>query len=275
LNVELPGKPECCWEATAPKTSYRSLDRNGEADVAIIGAGIVGLTTAYLLAKAGLSVAVLESRRIGRQVTGRSTAKITCQHGLIYRHLIETFDIDVPAADLDELRELLQHPRAVAVGETGLDYFRDYAPHGAQQRLFEAQLALAHDVGKPVVIHTRAADADTLARLVEHDGVVILHCFTSQPLLEPALERGWYVSFAGNVTYKNAYELRAAARRVPADRLLAETDSPYLAPQPVRGRRNEPAYIRHTVAALAEARGVDAAVLERQLDENATRVFDL
>ena len=178
-------------------------------------------------------------------------------------------------ADLDELRELLQHPRAVAVGETGLDYFRDYAPHGAQQRLFEAQLALAHDVGKPVVIHTRAADADTLARLVEHDGVVILHCFTSQPLLEPALERGWYVSFAGNVTYKNAYELRAAARRVPADRLLAETDSPYLAPQPVRGRRNEPAYIRHTVAALAEARGVDAAVLERQLDENATRVFDL
>jgi TatD DNase family protein len=178
-------------------------------------------------------------------------------------------------ADLDELRELLQHPRAVAVGETGLDYFRDYAPHDAQQRLFEAQLALARDVGKPVVIHTRAADADTLARLIEHDGQVVLHCFSSLPLLEPALERGWYVSFAGNVTYKNAYDLRTAARRVPADRLLAETDSPYLAPQTVRGRRNEPAFVRYTVDALATARGVDSGELERQIDENATRVFGL
>ena len=179
------------------------------------------------------------------------------------------------AADLDELRELLQHPRAVAVGETGLDYFRDYAPHDAQQRLFEAQLALAREVAKPVVIHTRAADTDTLARLLEHDGPVILHCFSSQPLLSPALERRWYVSFAGNVTYKNAYDLRAAVRRVPADRLLAETDSPYLAPQPVRGRRNEPAYVRHTLDTLADARGVGVAELERQIDDNATRVFGL
>ncbi len=177
--------------------------------------------------------------------------------------------------DLGELRELLQHPRAVAVGETGLDYFRDYAPHDAQQRLFEAQLALARDVGKPVVIHTRAADADTLARLSEHDGPVVLHCFSSQPLLAPALAHRWYVSFAGNLTYKNAYDLRAAARRVPDDRLLVETDSPYLAPQPVRGRRNEPAFVRHTLDALAEARGVDADALELQIDENATGLFSL
>jgi TatD DNase family protein len=177
--------------------------------------------------------------------------------------------------DLDELRELLAHPRAVAVGETGLDYFRDYAPHDAQQELFDAQLALAADVRKPVVIHTRAADDDTLARLEAHDGPVVLHCFSSRPLLAPAIERGWYVSFAGNVTYKNAYDLRAAARRVPADRLLAETDSPYLAPQAVRGRRNEPAYIASTYAVLAEARGVEVVELIEQLDANANAVFGL
>ena len=178
-------------------------------------------------------------------------------------------------ADLDALRELLAHPRAVAVGETGLDFFRDYAARDAQRRLFDEQLALARETGKPVVIHTRAADDDTLERLVVHDGPVILHCFSSQALLEPALERGWYVSFAGNVTYKNAYDLRTAARRVPADRLLAETDSPYLAPQAVRGRRNEPRFVLHTLDALAQARGADKAELERQIDENATRVFRL
>ena len=178
-------------------------------------------------------------------------------------------------ADLDALRELLAHPRAVAVGETGLDYFRGYAARDAQRRLFDDQLALARDVAKPVVIHTRAADDETLERLVAHEGPVILHCFSSQRLLEPALERGWYVSFAGNVTYKNAYDLRTAARRVPADRLLAETDSPYLAPQAVRGRRNEPRFVLHTLEALAQVRRTDKQELERQIDENATRVFGL
>jgi TatD DNase family protein len=174
--------------------------------------------------------------------------------------------------DLDDLRELLRHPKAVAVGETGLDYFRDYAPRDAQQRLFEAELALARDVGKPVVIHTRAADEDTRARLVSHDGPVVLHCFSSPPLLDDALERGWYVSFAGNVTYKNAYDLRDCARRVPADRLLVETDSPYLAPQAVRGKRNEPAHVAHTYAFLSELRGED---VRAQVEENADRVFGL
>jgi TatD DNase family protein len=173
------------------------------------------------------------------------------------------------------LRRLLAHERAVAVGETGLDYFRDYAPHDAQRTLFDRQLALAAELRKPVVIHTRAAEEDTLAALRDFDGTVILHCFSSPAMLEPALERGWYVSFAGNVTYPKAPELRAAAARVPRDRLLAETDSPYLAPQPVRGGRNEPAFLVHTLAALAEARGEDAAELGAQIDANATVAFGL
>ena len=179
------------------------------------------------------------------------------------------------AEAVDELRGLLAHPRAVAVGETGLDYYRDYAPHDAQRRLFDAQLALAAELEMPAVIHTRAADDDTRARLLAHDGVVVLHCFSSPALLEPALERGWYVSFAGNVTYKNAYDLRAAARRVPLDRLLVETDSPYLAPQPVRGRRNEPAHVVHTYDALAELHGLSRDELAVRVDANADEVFRL
>jgi TatD DNase family protein len=189
----------------------------------------------------------------------------------VHPHEAGRFDL----AALDELQELLAHPCAVAVGETGLDYFRDYAPASAQQALFEAQLALAVATGKPAVIHTRAADDDTRARLLAHDGRVILHCFSSPPLLDDALARGWWVSFAGNVTYKNAYDLRAAARRVPANRLLAETDSPYLAPQAARGRRNEPAFVMHTLAALADARGVEPAELEAQIERNADEVFGL
>ena len=179
------------------------------------------------------------------------------------------------AARIDELRELLRNERAVAVGETGLDYFRDYAPRDDQRRVFEAQLALADELDKPVVIHTRAADEDTLAVLSAFPGKVILHCFSSTALLEPALERGWYVSFAGNVTYPKAPELRAAARLVPEAQLLAGTDSPYLAPQPVRGSRNEPAFVMHTLAALAQARGEDQDDLARRIDENANAAFGL
>ena len=174
--------------------------------------------------------------------------------------------------DLDELRELFGHPRAVAVGETGLDYYRDYAPHDAQAQLFERQLALASELGKPVVVHTRAADDDTRERLLRHDGAIVLHCFSSPNLLDAALARGWYVSVAGNVTYKNAYDLRAAARRIPADKLLAETDSPYLAPQPVRGKRNEPAYVVHTYAFLAELHGES---IRAQIVANAEAVFGI
>jgi TatD DNase family protein len=184
---------------------------------------------------------------------------------------------DVLDEDLSELRALLAHPKAVAVGETGLDHFRDYAPRDRQADLFRAQVALAASLEKPLVVHTRAAEPETVEVLRDIDAAlpVVLHCFSSSPLLEPALEHDWYVSFAGNVTYPKAAELRWAAARVPAERLLAETDSPYLAPQPVRGRMNEPANLVHTVGALAEARGEDRAGLERQLDDNASRLFAL
>jgi TatD DNase family protein len=182
---------------------------------------------------------------------------------------------DGEAARLDELEELLGHERAVAVGETGLDYFRDYAPHDRQRELFAQQLELAQRLCKPVVIHTRAADDDTLAALAGFDGDVVLHCFSSPGLLPHALERGWYVSFAGNVTYPKADDLRTAAAEVPAERLLAETDCPYLAPQPVRGQENEPANVVHTLAALAQARGESTAELAARIDANATALFSL
>jgi TatD DNase family protein len=179
--------------------------------------------------------------------------------------------------DLAALRELLRHPRAVAVGETGLDYYRDLAPRDRQAAVFRAQRALAAELGLPIVIHTRAADDDTVAALRQLPaGVrVVLHCFSSSELLEPALEHGWYVSFAGNVTYPKARELRWAAARVPAERLLAETDSPYLAPQPVRGQRNEPAYVLHTLASLAEVRGTEHDALAQQVNANAAELFGL
>jgi TatD DNase family protein len=176
---------------------------------------------------------------------------------------------------LDGLAALLEDERVVAVGETGLDFFRDYAPRDAQRRAFEAQLELAAEAGKPVVIHSRAADDDTARTLERFDGTVVLHCFSSPHLLPAALERGYYVSFAGNATYPNATDLRLAATQVPAERILAETDTPYLAPQPRRGRRNEPAYVVHTLAALAGARGERPEELERQIEGNARRVFGL
>jgi TatD DNase family protein len=182
---------------------------------------------------------------------------------------------DAEAARVFELRELLEHERAVAVGETGLDFFRDRAPRERQQRLFEAHLELAAELDKPVVIHTRDADKETAEALAPFDGTVIMHCFSSPGLLSTVLERGYYVSFAGNVTYPKANDLRAAAAQIPGERILAETDSPYLAPQARRGRPNEPANIVLTVAALAEVRREDAGELGTLIDANAAAAFSL
>ncbi|NUT56202.1 MAG: TatD family hydrolase [Thermoleophilia bacterium] len=179
------------------------------------------------------------------------------------------------AARAGELRPLLDHPKAVAVGEAGLDYHYGADRKAEQRELFAAQLDLARELGLPIVVHTRSANADTEAILRGHDGTVVMHCFSEPELLPAGLERGWYFSFAGNVTYPKAEELREAAVEVPADRILAETDSPYLAPQPVRRRTNEPANVLHTVAALAEARGEEAARLAAAIDTNAAAAFRL
>jgi TatD DNase family protein len=178
-------------------------------------------------------------------------------------------------ADLAELRALSAHERCAAIGETGLDFYRETAPPTDQERAFAAQIALARETCKPLVIHTRAADDATLVQLAnEAEGCsVVIHCFSMPARLEECLERGYAISFAGNVTYKNAADLVEAARRVPEDRLLVETDAPYLTPQVVRKERNQPAYVAHTVAFLAELRGVSEEELGATVERNAARVF--
>jgi TatD DNase family protein len=179
-------------------------------------------------------------------------------------------------ADLAELEALAAHSRCVAIGETGLDYYRDYAPRVDQERAFVAQIELARSVGKPLVIHTRAAEDDTLLMLAERaEGVrVILHCFSMPDRIEECLEHpDWWISFAGNVTYPRAEALRVAAVRAPAERLLVETDAPYLSPQVVRGKPNQPAHVAHTAQAVAVERRVPYEELEAAIERNAAELF--
>ena len=207
----------------------------------------------------------------------RASLAIARRHDGVFAALgVHPHQAATPDAErVNELRGLLAADEAVAVGETGLDFFRDYAPPERQRELFGAQLDLAREVGMPVVVHTRAAAVATGEALAQFAGTVVLHCFSEPQLLPVALERGYYISFAGNVTYPKAEELRRAAAAVPAERILAETDSPYLAPQPRRGRVNEPANVVYTVAALAEARGEDAEALAARIDQNAAAAFGL
>jgi TatD DNase family protein len=178
-------------------------------------------------------------------------------------------------SDVEEIERAATQPRVVAVGETGLDFYRDRAPREDQLRAFEAQLGLARRLDLPVVIHTRAAEEDTFAVLAEHaDGLtVVMHCFSAPDRLDECVERGYVCSFAGNVTYRNAEALRRAARDVPDELLMVETDSPYLTPVPMRGEPNEPAHVTHTAEFVAELRGVDYGELEAIVERNAERVF--
>jgi TatD DNase family protein len=178
-------------------------------------------------------------------------------------------------AGLAEVEALADHPCCAAIGETGLDYYRDRAPQADQERAFHAQIDLARATGKPLVVHTRAAEADTMATLrARADGVaVVMHCFSMPDRLEECLAEGWWISFAGNVTYPKSQDLAAAAERVPDERLLVETDAPYLTPQVVRKERNQPAYVTHTARFVAERRGVTYEQLEQVVERNAGELF--
>lgn len=181
----------------------------------------------------------------------------------------------IPAS---EIIELSKHPKVVAIGEAGLDYFYDKAPRDAQAEGFRIHIEAARQTGLPLVIHSRDADEDMAAILEEEMAKgafpALLHCFSSgRDLAFKAVELGLYVSFSGILTFKRSEEIREIARDLPADRLLVETDSPYLAPQPRRGKRNEPAYTAMTAAVLAETRGVSLEEISRQTTENFFRLF--
>jgi TatD DNase family protein len=184
---------------------------------------------------------------------------------------------DRPGAALDRVRELLEDPRVVAVGETGLDYYYDNAPRKRQRELFERHFELASDSGLPLVVHSRDADEDTAAMIRDFgDGVTgVLHCFAGGvSLFDAGVEAGWYVSFSGLVTFPS-YETRDLAAAVPPDRLLIETDAPYLAPVPHRGRRNEPAYVVEVARAVAGIRGEPLDELAALTTRNARAFYGL
>jgi TatD DNase family protein len=180
-----------------------------------------------------------------------------------------------PDGVMDQLTDLVSHPKVVGIGETGLDFHYDHSPRDRQAQLFRAQCRLARAAGLPVIVHSRNADTETAAILAEEGMAAgVIHCFsTSRALSEPALALGFYISLSGIVTFKNADELRGIVAEIPLDRLLIETDAPYLAPVPLRGQTNEPAFIVHTAAKVAELKGISVEELGRATSDNFFRLF--
>ena len=180
--------------------------------------------------------------------------------------------------DAAAIRRFAAHPKCVGIGEAGLDYHYNYAPPDIARKVFIAQIALARTLGLPLVIHARQADAD-IARILRDEMAkgafnAVLHCFTSsRALAEAGLALGFYVSFSGVLTFKNSQELRDIARDVPMDRLLVETDAPFLAPVPMRGRRNEPSFVAHTARTLAQVKGVAPEAIGEATRANTLRLF--
>ena len=190
---------------------------------------------------------------------------------------------DTPEPSVDELVRLADHPRIVAIGETGLDYYRLQGDLEWQRERFRTHIRASHATGKPLIIHTRAASEDTI-RILREEGASpqaggaagVMHCFTeSQEVADAAIELGFYISFSGIVTFKSAKDLQQVARTIPLERMLIETDSPYLAPVPFRGKTNEPGYVRHVGEFIADLRGISAAEVARQTSENFFKLFGI
>ena len=236
-----------------------------------------------------LDAVVARARAAG--VERMVTISTRVAHGETYRALAERFDevyfsigthphqaAEEAETDAAAIRRFAAHPKCVAIGEAGLDYHYDYAPRAVAERVFRAQIGLARELELPLVIHAREADED-VARILREEMAAgpfsaLLHCFTSsRALAETGLELGLYISFSGVLTFKNSSDLRAIARDAPLDRVLIETDAPYLAPVPRRGKRNEPAYVVETAKVLAEAKGVSFGEIARATRDNTLRIF--
>jgi TatD DNase family protein len=226
---------------------------------------------------AGVARMVTISTRMRRFAGVLSIAErfpeVYCSVGTHPHYAHEELDVT-----MDDLVAETRHPKVVAIGEAGLDYHYDNSPRGAQERGFRTHIAAARATGLPLVIHSREADADTARILEEETGQgafpAVLHCFTGGPdLARRAVALGHYVSFTGILTFKNSIALREIAAELPADRILVETDAPYLAPNPFRGKRNEPAFVIETAKVLADTRGVSLEQIARQTSDNFFRLF--
>jgi len=226
---------------------------------------------------AGVGAIVSISTRLRRlaklMAIAEANANVFCSVGTHPHYAHE--ELDIP---LEELVRLAAHPKVVAIGEAGLDYFYDNSPRAAQAQGFRRHIAAARATQLPLVIHARDADAD-VAEILEAETAkgafpAVLHCFTGgKELAERGLALGLYLSFSGIITFKKSESLRQVAALVPLDRLLVETDAPYLAPSPFRGKRNEPAYVVHTAAALAAVKGISPEELARITTENFLRLY--
>jgi TatD DNase family protein len=210
--------------------------------------------------------------------SSRASVALAEEHDVIHATVgIHPHDADKADQDaLDELQVLARHPKVVAIGEIGLDYYRDYSPRPAQRQAFRDQLALASALECPVVVHSRDAHDEVLPILGDWEGTGVLHTYAAGPEhLNEAIDMNFFIGISGPVTFSSAELLRHVARAVPLDRLLVETDCPYLTPEPHRGRRNEPAYVRHVVDAIAQAREESIERIADATTENARRLFKL